>query len=210
MDFALTEEQEMLQTSTREFLEIECPKPLVRDMEADEIGHSPELWQKMADLGWLGLLFPEQYGGADFSFLDMAILLEEMGRALLPGPYFSTVVLCGQAILDAGTDEQKANFLERIAAGELVMALAFTETSASYQASDIAVRADLSGDSYVINGTKMFVSDGQAADYFMVVARTAEGPNPQEGISTYLNEMCCVQSSKRTFSPYIFSATSYY
>ena len=186
MDFALTEEQEMLKTSTREFLEIECPKSLVREMETDDTGHSPDLWKKMADLGWLGLLFPEQYGGAEFSFLDLAILLEEMGRALLPGPYFSTVVLCGQAILDAGTDEQKADFLGKIAEGELVMALALTEPSAHYQASDIAVRADLSGDSYVINGTKMFVSDGLAADYFIVVARTAEGSDPQDGISLLL------------------------
>jgi alkylation response protein AidB-like acyl-CoA dehydrogenase len=186
MDLALTEEQEMLKTSTREFLEIECPKSLVREMETDEIGLSPNLWKKMAELGWLGLLFPEEYGGADFSFLDMAILLEEMGRALLPGPYLSTVVLCGQAILDAGTDEQKANFLAKIAEGELVMALALTEASARYQASDITVRADLSGDGYVINGTKMFVSDGQAADYFMVVARTTDGPDPHEGISILL------------------------
>jgi alkylation response protein AidB-like acyl-CoA dehydrogenase len=94
--------------------------------------------------------------------------------------------LCGQAILDAGTDEQKADFLGKIAAGELVMALALTEPSAHYQASDIAVRADLSGGSCVINGTKMFVSDGQAADYFIVVARTAEETNPQEGISLLL------------------------
>jgi alkylation response protein AidB-like acyl-CoA dehydrogenase len=186
MDFALTEEQEMLRASAREFLEAECPKSLVRKMETDDIGHSPELWQKMADLGWLGLLFPEQYGGAGFNFQDMAVLLEEMGRALLPGPYFSTAVLCGQAILDAGTNEQKAAFLKKIAAGELVMALALTEPSAHYQARDIAIRADLSGGSYVINGTKMFVSDGQAADYFIVVTRTAEEAKPQEGISLIL------------------------
>ncbi|MDA0988655.1 MAG: acyl-CoA/acyl-ACP dehydrogenase [Chloroflexi bacterium] len=186
MDFALTNEQEMLRTSAREFLEVECPRSLVREMETDDTSHYPELWQKMADLGWLGLPFPEQYGGAGLSFQDMAVLLEEMGRFLLPGPFFSTVVLCGQAILEAGTSDQKADFLTKIASGKLIMALALTEPSAHYQAGGISVRADLSESNYVINGIKMFVSDGQTADYFIVVTRTNEGANPREGISLLL------------------------
>ena len=183
MDLGFSEEQQMLSPLAREFLEAECPKSLVRAMEADEKGYSPELWQKMAELGWLGLTFPEQYGGAEFSFLDLAILLEEMGRAILPGPYFSTVVLCGQAILDAGTDEQKDAYLERIAMGELIMALALTEASGQYEAGDIAVRCDPSGDGYAINGVKMFVSDGQAAGSFIVAARSADNPDPRDGVS---------------------------
>ena len=183
MDLGFSEEQQMLSPLAREFLEAECPKSLVRAMEADEKGYSPELWQKMAELGWLGLTFPEQYGGAEFSFLDMAILLEEMGRAILPGPYFSTVVLCGQAILDAGTDEQKDAYLERIAMGELIMALALTEASGRYEAGDIAVRCDPSGEGYAINGVKMFVSDGQAADSFIVATRSSDNPDPREGVS---------------------------
>ncbi|MBF8267853.1 MAG: hypothetical protein HW388_1361 [Dehalococcoidia bacterium] len=176
----------MLRASAREFLERECPKSLVRGMERDEKGHSPELWRKMAELGWLGLVTPERYGGAEFGFLDLAILLEEMGRALLPGPYFSTVVLGGQAIMDAGSQEQKDAFLGKLAAGDLIMALALTEPSAHYHARGVTVRADLSGSSYVVHGTKMFVSDAQAADYFIVVARTSESANHQEGISLLL------------------------
>ena len=183
MDLAFSEEQQMLSPLAREFLEAECPKSLVRAMEADEKGYSPELWQKMAELGWLGLTFPEQYGGAEFSFLDMAMLLEEMGRAILPGPYFSTVVLCGQAILDAGTDEQKGAYLERISMGELIMALALTEASGQYEAGDIAVRCDPSADGYAINGVKMFVSDGQAAGSFIVAARSSDNPDPRDGVS---------------------------
>ena len=183
MDLAFSEEQQMLSPLAREFLEAECPKSLVRAMEADEKGYSPELWQKMAELGWLGLTFPEQYGGAEFSFLDMAMLLEEMGRAILPGPYFSTVVLCGQAILDAGTDEQKDAYLERISMGELIMALALTEASGQYEAGDIAVRCAPSGDGYAINGVKMFVSDGQAAGSFIVAARSSDNPDPKDGVS---------------------------
>lgn len=186
MDLALTEEQVMLQTSARQFLVSECPKELVRQMETDETGHSPELWRKMADLGWLGLTFPEQYGGAEFGFQDLAVLLEETGRALLPGPFFSTVVLCGHAIMDAGTEAQKENFLVKIAEGNLVMALALTEHSGVYQASGIATRAELSGDGYVVNGTKMFVADGTAADHFIVATRTSETADPRDGISLLL------------------------
>ena len=175
MELSFSEEQEMLSPLAREFLEVECPKSLVRSMEADEKGHSPELWQKMAELGWLGLTFPDQYGGAEFSFLDMAILLEEMGRAILPGPYFSTVVLCGNAILDAGTDEQKDSYLERIAMGELIMALALTEASGLYGPAGISAQCEPSADSYAINGIKMFVADGQAADSFIVAARSGDG-----------------------------------
>lgn len=175
MELSFSEEQEMLSPLAREFLEVECPKSLVRAMESDEKGHSPELWQKMAELGWLGLTFPEQYGGAEFSFLDMAILLEEMGRAILPGPYFSTVVLCGQAILDSGTDDQKSDCLERIAGGELIMALALTEPSALYGPDGISARYEPSGDGYAINGVKTFVSDGQVADSFIVAARSGDG-----------------------------------
>jgi alkylation response protein AidB-like acyl-CoA dehydrogenase len=186
MDFSLTEAQEMLRTSAREFLETECPKTLVREMESAKTGHSPQLWRKMAELGWMGLLLPEEYGGADFTFQDMAIVLEEMGRALLPGPYFSTVVLCGQAILNAGTENQRIEFLRKICSGELVMALALTERSASYHAKDMTVRANLSGDKYTISGTKSFVPDGQHADYFIVVTRTTDSIDPVQGISLFL------------------------
>ena len=186
MDLAFTEEQIMLRDVARRFLEVECPKTLVRQMETDETGHSPELWAKMADLGWLGLVLPEKYGGAEFTFQEMVILLEETGAALLPGPFFSTVVLCGQAIMDSGTDHQKETFLGGIADGGMVMALALTEPSARYDASGITLRAERSNGEYVINGTKMFVSDAQAANYLLVAARTSDGRSPQEGISLLL------------------------
>ncbi len=105
MDFELGEEQVMLKTSARDILEKECPKTLVREMMEDEKGYSPELWKKVANLGWLGLTFPEEYGGAGSSFLDLAVLLEECGRALLPAPFVPTVVLAGHPILTASTDQ---------------------------------------------------------------------------------------------------------
>ena len=142
MDFELGEEQLMLKTSARDFLEKECPKQLVRDMMEDETGYSPELWGKMADLGWMGLVFPEEYDGVGSSFLDMAVLLEEMGRALVPGPFVPTVVLAGLPILAAGTMEQKKEFLPKIARGDMIMTLALMEPSGSLEASGITVDAD--------------------------------------------------------------------
>ena len=107
MDLGLSEEQEMIKTTSRDFLDKECPKSLVRAIEEDEKGYSPELWKKMADLGWMGLVFEEKYGGTENSFTDLCVLIEEQGRALLPGPFFSTIVLCGIPIAEFGTEAQK-------------------------------------------------------------------------------------------------------
>lgn len=186
MDFGLSEEQVMLKTSAREFLDKECPKKLVRAMMDDEKGYSPELWKKMADLGWQGLVFPGQYGGADSSFLDLAVLLEEMGRALVPGPFLPTVVHAGRAILAAGTDAQKKQFLPKIASGDMIMTLAFTEVGGSLEASGITLKATLDRDEYVIEGTKLFVPDAHAADYLLCVTRTKESANPEDGITLFL------------------------
>ncbi|MBM2831638.1 MAG: acyl-CoA dehydrogenase [Dehalococcoidia bacterium] len=174
MNFDLTEEQEMLRKMAKDFLANECPKKLVREMEVDEKGHPPELWRKMAELGWTGLPFPEQFGGGGGSFLDLSVLLEEMGRACLPGPFFSTVVLGGLTILDLGSEEQKKSLLSQVAQGKLVLTLALTEPSGSYGASSIECRARANGDNFVLEGTKLFVPDAGVADYIICVARTTD------------------------------------
>jgi alkylation response protein AidB-like acyl-CoA dehydrogenase len=186
MDFALSEEQEMLRNSARDFLTKECPKTLVRQMETDEKGYSPNLWKGMADLGWMGLVFPEEYGGSGMTFLDLAILIEELGRALVPSPFLNTVVYCGLAILAAGTDEQKKQFLPKIAKGEMIMSLALTEPSATWNASGIATKATAEGDHFVINGTKLFIQDAHISNYMLVVARTKEEKHKEEGITLFL------------------------
>jgi alkylation response protein AidB-like acyl-CoA dehydrogenase len=186
MDFGLSEEQVMLKTSARDFLEKECPKRLVRQMIDDERGYSPELWKKMAELGWQGLVIPEEFGGAGSSFLDLAVLLEEMGRALLPGPFVSTVVHCARPIAAFGTDEQKRRLLPGIASGNLIMTMAHTETEGGLEASEIAATARNAGSGFVINGRKMFVPDAHAADYFLCVARTKRGSADADGISIFL------------------------
>jgi len=186
MDLGLSEEQEMLRKMARDFLATECPKTLVREMEEDERGYPPQLWQGMAEVGWTGLPFPEEFGGGEGSFLDLAVLIEEMGRACLPGPFFSTVVLGGLTITDVGTEEQKKEFLPEIAEGKIIMALALNEPGGGYEASDINIEAVLDKDEYVINGTKLFVTDAHVADWIVCVARTARGSNPEEGITLFL------------------------
>ncbi len=186
MDLGLTETQQMLKNSARDFLEQECPPALVRQMEEDDRGHPEQLWNKMADLGWCGLAFPESYSGAGGDFMDLAVLLEEMGRALTPGPFFSTVVLGGLTILDGGEDAQKNDHLAAVCEGQKTMTLALIEASATYQPWGVQAEAKSSNGSYIINGSKLFVPDGRIADVFLVAARTSQSPDPAEGISCFL------------------------
>ncbi len=186
MDLGLSEEQEMLRRTARELLEKECPKALVRDMEEDEKGYSPELWQKFAEQGFLGLPFPEQYGGTGFGFLDLMVLVEEFGRALVPGPYFYTVVLSGMAINEFGTEEQKKEYLPKIAEGQAIMTFAHTEPSGRWDAGGVSVAGVADGDDFVLNGVKLFVPDAHVSDYLLVTARTKESDNPEDGITVFL------------------------
>lgn len=186
MDFGFSEEQEMLRTLARDFLTTECPKAKVRELLEDEKGYDPEMWRNMAELGWMGLVFPEEFGGTDASLMELAVLMEEMGRNILPGPFFSTVVLCALPILEYGTSEQKAKFLPQIAKGEAIWALALTESSGSYEVSEIRLRASLEGEEYVLKGDKLFVPDAHIADYLLVVARTGEGKETEEGITLFI------------------------
>ena len=187
MDLGFSEEQEMLRKTARDFLETECPTSLVKEMAEDEQGYTSELWSKMAELGWMGLALPEEYDGMGMSFLDLAVLLEEMGRACLPGPFFSTVVLGGLTILEAGNEEQKKELLPKITAGETILAMALTEPSASYDPASITVKAVPDKDDYVISGTKLFVENANIADYLICVTRTKNGAaKGEDGITLFL------------------------
>jgi len=186
MDLSFSEEQEMLWKSARDFLANKVPKTLVREMETDPKGYVPEMWKEMADLGWVGLPLPEQYGGGGFTFLDLVVLLEEVGRACLPAPFISTVVLGALPVATWGTEEQKKDILPKVAKGEMIMTMALTEPSARYEAKSVQVKAKAEGESFVIDGTKLFVNDANVADKMIVVARTAEKANPEEGITLFL------------------------
>ena len=175
MDLGLNETQQMLKNSAREFLQAECPDTYVRAMEEDARGYTPDMWQKIAEQGWLGLIFPEEYGGVGLTYLDLSVLLEEMGRALLPGPFFSTIVMGGMAIMDAGTDEQKRRLLPQICDGQHIVTLALTEPSARWDAAGIQTTAAQNADgAWTLNGTKLFVPNAHVADTYIVAARTGD------------------------------------
>jgi len=190
MDFTYTDDQKMLKEAARRFLAGACPNvEWYLEMEKDEKGFTPELWKGMAELGWMGILFPEEYGGIGGGMLDMVTLMEEMGYAALPGPYFSTVIFGGCMILSAGSEAQKQEFLPKIAEGGLRMTLALTEPATTqFNPALITVKAKAEGDGWVIDGTKLFVPDANVSDWMVVAARTAGKDTDKDGISLFLVE----------------------
>ncbi len=174
MDFGLNEQQEMMQTLAKDFLATEYTDKVLKAMVKDELGSTPELWKKMAATNLLGLSLPEKYGGVG-DFLDLVVVLEEMGRVCFTGPYFSTVVLGASLIMDTSNEEQKQKYLADIATGKTMMTLALNETSFNYTAEEIKLKAVPKGINYILNGTKIFVTDIKAANYVIVAARTEKG-----------------------------------
>lgn len=183
MDFAFSEEQEMLRRSARDFLAKECPSKLVRKLMESPDAYDPALWKKMAALGWTSLGIPEQYGGAG-SFLDLIVVLEECGRALLPGPFFATMGLAVPALLEAGSEGQKKEALGAIAEGKARATLAFTEPSGRWDAAGVTLAAKPVGGGWQLDGVKLFVPDAEGADYTIVAARTRG--DGEDGISLFL------------------------
>jgi alkylation response protein AidB-like acyl-CoA dehydrogenase len=153
---------------------------------AEPAGVTDGFWAKLAEQGWLGLIYPEEYGGAGLGLVDLTVLMEEMGRAVMPGPFFSTVLLGGLTILEAGSAAQKKEWLDKISAGEAKVTLAFTEPNARWDAAAVTVTARESGGTFTLSGTKLFVLDAHLADALVVVARTREGKRPEEGLSLFL------------------------
>ena len=185
MNFAFSDEQEQLRDAVRKFLEAKSPSAEVRRLMETTEGYDEAVWKQMAqELGLQSLHLPEAHGGQGFTFVELGIVLEEMGRVLLCAPYFSTVALAANAIMNAGSDEQQGAFLPGIAAGETIAALAFTEPNGKWDASGITMEAQGNGDSYTLDGTKMFVIDGHVANQIVVVARLS-GTNGEDGISFF-------------------------
>lgn len=184
MDFALNEEQEMLRKSAREFLTAECPKSMVRQLEDGDSGHSPQLWAKMARLGWMGILVPEEYGGTGWTMIEQAVLFEELGRAAMPGPMFANL-MGTLAIIEGGSEEQKKSLLPRVASGSIVLTLAVDEPEAIHDAAFVSTQAKAGGQGYVIEGTKLFVRYPNVADYIFTAARTSGRPGQAEGVSLF-------------------------
>ena len=176
MNFAFSEEQDELRRITRAFLESKSSEAEVRRLMETTEGYDPKVWSQMAnELGLQSLTIPEEYGGQGFTYVELTVVLEEMGRALLCAPYFSSVVLAANAVLHSGDEAAKKEILPGIASGETIATLAFTEPNGRWDEAGIEATATKDGDAWKLNGTKMFVLDGHIADRIIVAARTDAG-----------------------------------
>jgi alkylation response protein AidB-like acyl-CoA dehydrogenase len=182
VDFGFSEEQEMLRASARGLLDKECPPAAVRRLMEDERGHDPAVWKKMAGLGWTGLTIPEEFGGAGLTYVDLALVMEEMGRALLPSPFIWTA-MAAEAIRRAGSDAQKRAILPKIAAGETIAAIAWMEPPGGWDAAGIKAAAQKNSDGFRLDGVKLFVNDAHLADLLIVAARS--GGAGEDGVTLF-------------------------
>jgi alkylation response protein AidB-like acyl-CoA dehydrogenase len=176
MNFAFTEEQEELRSTVRSFLESKSAEEAVREQMETDNGFDGAVWSQMAEqMGLQGLHIPEEFGGSGFGYVELGIVLEEMGRALLCAPFFSSVVLAANTLLLSGDDAAKSAHLPGIASGETIATVAFTEPSGKWDESGIEMQASGAGGDFTLTGTKMFVIDGHTANLIIVAARTSAG-----------------------------------
>src|SRR6516162_6920665 len=186
MDIGFTEEQELLRDTARRFLESECDTQFVRKRMAEPAAVTDEFWQKLAEQGWLGIVYPEEEGGSGLGLVDLVVLMEEMGRAVMPGPYLSTVLLGGAVIGEAGSAMQRRQWLPQIAAGTAKATLAWTEPNLRWDAAGVTLAARESGGGFSLSGTKLFVGDAHLADILVVAAHTRDGSTMEDGVSLFL------------------------
>jgi alkylation response protein AidB-like acyl-CoA dehydrogenase len=184
IDLSLEPHQLELQRAARGLFSARCPRSTVRELEGTVPGYQPDLWEEMAELGWLGLPYPSAYGGGEGSFIDLYVIYEEMGRALVPSPHLDTVALAGDLIMRVGTEEQKQKFLPDIAAGRCVISVATIEPSGVFDPSGIAMSATGKSGSLVLSGQKLLVAFTESADHYLVTART--GAAGRAGITVAL------------------------
>jgi alkylation response protein AidB-like acyl-CoA dehydrogenase len=186
MDIWFTEEQEILRDSARRFFESECTTQFVRRRMAEPAAVTDEFWQKLAEQGWLGILYPEEEGGSGLGLVDVVVLMEEMGRSVMPGPFLSTVLLGGAAIAEAGAPAQRRQWLPQIVAGSAKAALAWTEPNLRWDAAGITLGGREAGGGFTLSGSKLFVGDAHLADILVVAARTRDGSTLEDGVSLFM------------------------
>jgi alkylation response protein AidB-like acyl-CoA dehydrogenase len=187
MDFGFSDEQELLRAQARDFLDKQVPTSVVRSLMASESAHDPALYSRMVDLGWTAIPFPEQYGGLGLGMVDLTVVLEEMGRHVAPSPLISSVALAGMTLLYGGSDAQRERLLPGVCSGESIGTVALVEQSGRWDAHGVKMAARRSGDSWVLSGEKLYVSDAQVADWMLVAART--GPGDGDGVTLFVVDM---------------------
>lgn len=188
MELILTEDQELLAKTAADFVSEHSPVSRVRKLRdtKDPVGFSRELWKQMAELGWLGIPFPESVGGAGMGFAELAVVLEALGRTLAPEPFLSTVLLGGQVLELGGSEAQQKEWLSPLVNGDCILTAAYQEPRSRYELHRVATRAERSGDGWRLSGEKVQVLDGHVADGLVVVARTSGGEREAQGITLFL------------------------
>jgi len=198
MNFDLTPEQKLLESTAASFVKKESPLTRLRAMREDEIGWSKDTWRKMAELGWLGLPFPESAGGFDGTFVDVAVILEQMGTTLVPEPYVASVLCAGTAVARLGNADQLDKILGPLINGETSLAFAHAERGNRFDTTWVETTATRDGDDYVLQGEKVFVVNGHAADVIILSARTSGKVDEAKGISLFAVPRDVVLSSLKT------------
>ncbi len=184
MDLSLTEEQEMIKSAARDFVQRECDKRTLLALDKTDTGFSPELWEKAAEMGWLGMVVPEKYGGAETCLTDVAVLFEELGKGPVSGPFFSSGILSNLIILEAGTEDQKQQHLPPIINGERIVTLALTEPGYGWGPDSVQMRAESDPKGgFVLNGIKLFVFDAVGATHVICAVRTDQRSDPADGVT---------------------------
>lgn len=188
MNLAYDEDQLLLQKTARDFVGQHSPLSRLRALrdDADAKGYSPDLWREMARLGWTGVTLSEEFGGCEMRFSDLCVILEELGRTLMPEPVISTLVLCGTMVQKAGTPSQKDKWLPAISRGEVTFALAMQERRSRYNPVDIQLTATPSGDGFTLLGEKIQVLDARGADQFVVTARSMGTRKSATGVTLFI------------------------
>ena len=187
MSLVLSEDQQLLKESAKAFVDQNAPVSVLRGLRdsKDAQGYDQNLWRQMLELGWAGMAIPEAYGGFEFGYGGLGVVLEESGRTLVSSPLIATVLLGASAINELGSDAQKSEFLSQVVSGELLLALAIDEKP-HHRPCRIETSAVKSGEGYVLNGCKTFVLDGHIANKLIVVARTAGAIDDEAGLSVFL------------------------
>ena len=186
MNFGFSEDQEMIRKSAKDFVAGESSMERIRALRDGGGGYSTELYQRIADNGWVGAVLPEEYGGVGLGYVDLICILEEFGKGLLPEPVISNAILAGNTILQAGSEEQKNDLLPRIADGSLKATLAAYELAGRFDPAFVETTATASGEGYVLNGRKDLVPDARTADKIIVSARTSGKAGDAEGITLFI------------------------
>jgi len=186
MNFDLTEEQQMIADQVAKFVANESPVERFRRLRETEQGWEPEMWAKMAEQGWLAIALPEEQGGFGGSFVDLAIILEQLGRGLVPEPFIASVVLAGGLLSEHGSEAQREAFLTPMIEGRTSLAFAYAEKQSRYELSDCRTRAEKKGKGWRITGEKVWVLNGHAADQILVVARTGGEQFDEAGLSLFV------------------------